>query len=190
MSDIPVNAQIAASFGWNVWNDGPGGRWFMDRVHPEKVGTCQVMLVPDYVAHLRNFLVDDLPVQVPARELEYIALENAISRMGWPEIRAFQEELRKGQSIYEDAGGYFMRGFRRFIESILLPYAGDEPYIVQFYECKYWGDTCAHPISDPNPFLQLLIEASRRGAKVLLALTAGSNVCLLQVMRKRDTMRE
>src|SRR5688572_113482 len=113
MSDIPVNAQIAASFGWNVWNDGPGGRWFMDRVHPEKVGTCQVMLVPDYVAHLRNFLVDDLPVQVPARELEYIALENAISRMGWPEIRAFQEELRKGQSIYEDAGGYFMRGFRR-----------------------------------------------------------------------------
>lgn len=36
-------------------------------------------------------------------------LEAAIDRMGWNEIHAFNAELRRGQSIYEDAGGYFMR---------------------------------------------------------------------------------
>lgn len=40
-------------------------------------------------------------------------LASAVDRMGWPEIHAFQDEMRKGQSIYEDAGGYFMRGLRR-----------------------------------------------------------------------------
>lgn len=44
---------------------------------------------------------------------EYAALERAIDRMGWPEIHAFNAELRKGQDVYEDAGGYFMRAFRR-----------------------------------------------------------------------------
>lgn len=40
-------------------------------------------------------------------------LEAAVDRMGWPEIRAYQTELRKGQDIYEDAGGFFMRALRR-----------------------------------------------------------------------------
>lgn len=46
-------------------------------------------------------------------EMERELLESAVDRMGWPEIHAFQAEMRKGQSIYEDAGGYFMRGLRR-----------------------------------------------------------------------------
>jgi hypothetical protein len=50
-------------------------------------------------------------------------LERAIDRMGWPEIRAFQAEMSKGQSIYEDAGGYFMRGLRRLFG---LPQADEE----------------------------------------------------------------
>lgn len=41
------------------------------------------------------------------------ALEAAVEQMGWPEINAFRAEMSKGQSIYEDAGGYFMRGLRR-----------------------------------------------------------------------------
>ena len=41
------------------------------------------------------------------------ALEAATDHMGWPQIRAYQAEMRKGQSIFEDAGGYFMRGLRR-----------------------------------------------------------------------------
>lgn len=41
------------------------------------------------------------------------ALEAAVDQMGWPEIHAYQAEMRRGQSIYEDAGGYFMRGLRR-----------------------------------------------------------------------------
>lgn len=41
------------------------------------------------------------------------ALEAAVAGMGWPEIHAYRAEMRRGQSIYEDAGGYFMRGLRR-----------------------------------------------------------------------------
>jgi len=29
--------------------------------------------------------------------------------IGWPEIHAFQDELRKGQGVREDAGGFFVR---------------------------------------------------------------------------------
>ena len=46
-------------------------------------------------------------------ESERAVLEAAVDRMGWPEINAFKEEMGKGQSVYEDAGGYFMRGLRR-----------------------------------------------------------------------------
>lgn len=46
-------------------------------------------------------------------DAERQALERAIDRMGWPEIHAFTDERRKGQSIYEDAGGYLMRCLRR-----------------------------------------------------------------------------
>lgn len=41
------------------------------------------------------------------------ALEDAIERMGWPEIHAFQDELRRGQDYREDAGGFWMRALRR-----------------------------------------------------------------------------
>jgi len=41
------------------------------------------------------------------------ALEDAIERMGWPEIHAFQNELYKGQDYREDAGGFMMRAIRR-----------------------------------------------------------------------------
>lgn len=40
-------------------------------------------------------------------ELETI--NAAIDRMGWAEIKAFKAELHRGQDIYEDAGGYFLR---------------------------------------------------------------------------------
>jgi hypothetical protein len=31
------------------------------------------------------------------------------SDIGWPQIHAFQDELRRGQDIYEDGGGFFVR---------------------------------------------------------------------------------
>ena len=43
------------------------------------------------------------------------ALEAACDAIGWPQIRAFQEELRKGQDIYEDAGGFFSRAIRALL---------------------------------------------------------------------------
>jgi phosphatidylserine/phosphatidylglycerophosphate/cardiolipin synthase-like enzyme len=48
--------------------------------------------------------------------------------------------------------------------------AGDEIYVAQLYEHKYWGDGQSNPIADPNPRLQLLIDAARRGAKVRVLL--------------------
>jgi hypothetical protein len=41
------------------------------------------------------------------------ALDAATEAMGWPEINAFKAEIHKGQSIFEDAGGYWMRALRR-----------------------------------------------------------------------------
>ncbi len=46
-------------------------------------------------------------------EDERAVLEAALDRMGWPEIHNFQAELRRGQDVYEDAGGYFMRAIKR-----------------------------------------------------------------------------
>ncbi len=47
---------------------------------------------------------------------------------------------------------------------------GDEILVAQLYEHKYWGDKDSNPIADPNPRLQLLIDAARRGATVRLLL--------------------
>ena len=47
---------------------------------------------------------------------------------------------------------------------------GGELYLVQLYEYKYWGASESNPIADPNPRLQLLIDAARRGAKVRVLL--------------------
>lgn len=48
--------------------------------------------------------------------------------------------------------------------------AGDEILLMQLYERKYWGDSVSNPIADPNPRLQAIIEAARRGARVRLLL--------------------
>jgi len=50
-------------------------------------------------------------LEAAAREREI--LEAAIDKMGWPEIHAFKDELRRGQDIREDAGGFMMRAIRR-----------------------------------------------------------------------------
>jgi phosphatidylserine/phosphatidylglycerophosphate/cardiolipin synthase-like enzyme len=47
---------------------------------------------------------------------------------------------------------------------------GDELYLMQLYEHKYWGDGDSNVIADPNPRLQLLIDAARRGATVRVLL--------------------
>ncbi|WCS27977.1 hypothetical protein LOK46_14470 [Methylobacterium sp. NMS14P] len=44
---------------------------------------------------------------------EAAALERAIERMGWPEIRTFEAELARGQDVAEDAGGFMLRAVRK-----------------------------------------------------------------------------
>jgi hypothetical protein len=62
------------------------------------------------------FLVEhsDSPAYCAVQIAEAIddAIEEAIDRMGWVEINAFRTELHKGQDIYEDAGGYFIRAIK------------------------------------------------------------------------------
>src|SRR5689334_16300663 len=50
---------------------------------------------------------------IPEKDMERAVLKEAVDRMGWPEIHAFKEELRRGQDIREDAGGFWMRALRR-----------------------------------------------------------------------------
>lgn len=47
---------------------------------------------------------------------------------------------------------------------------GDEILLEQLYENKHWGDSTSNPIADPNPRLEAIIAAARRGAKVRLLL--------------------
>ena len=47
---------------------------------------------------------------------------------------------------------------------------GDEIYLIQLYEHKYWGESVSNPIADPNPRLEALIDAAGRGAKVRILL--------------------
>ena len=43
---------------------------------------------------------------------ELWAVERALANMGWPEIRAYEQEWRNGQGD-DDAGGYFLRCLSR-----------------------------------------------------------------------------
>lgn len=48
--------------------------------------------------------------------------------------------------------------------------AGDELLWMQLYEHKYWGYPDSNPIADPNPRLEALLAAARRGARVRVLL--------------------
>lgn len=49
---------------------------------------------------------------------------------------------------------------------------GDRLYIQQLSERPHWGATAGNPVDDPNPRLEALIAAARRGATVRLMLDA------------------
>lgn len=47
---------------------------------------------------------------------------------------------------------------------------GDLVYVQQLSERPYWGATSSNPLADPNPRLEAMIDAARRGATVRLLL--------------------
>jgi cardiolipin synthase A/B len=47
---------------------------------------------------------------------------------------------------------------------------GDELALMQLYEHRHWGPATSSPLADPNPRLESLIAAARRGAKVRILL--------------------
>lgn len=48
--------------------------------------------------------------------------------------------------------------------------AGDEILVTQLYEHKNWGESVSNAVADPNPRLEAMIHAARRGARVRLLL--------------------
>lgn len=48
--------------------------------------------------------------------------------------------------------------------------AGDAIHVMQLYEHKHWGPSTSNPVADPNPRLEALISAARRGAEVTVLL--------------------
>lgn len=48
--------------------------------------------------------------------------------------------------------------------------SGDQIAVMQLYEHKHWGDSTSNPVADPNPRLQALLDAARRGAQVQILL--------------------
>lgn len=59
-----------------------------------------------------------LPYQmVEADHLEEadVVIDAIVAAIGWPEIKAYQEELAKGQDVREDGGGYFARAIGALI---------------------------------------------------------------------------
>jgi hypothetical protein len=73
---------------------------------PEQVmSRCYEHGQPDYV-----LAADTIKALLAQRDAGF---EAAIDRMGWPEIHAFQRELKRGQDYREDAGGFMMRAIRR-----------------------------------------------------------------------------
>ncbi|MFN8467441.1 MAG: phospholipase D-like domain-containing protein [Caldilineaceae bacterium] len=47
---------------------------------------------------------------------------------------------------------------------------GDELSLLQLYEQRHWGPSSSNPVADPNPRLEALIAAARRGARVRILL--------------------
>lgn len=47
---------------------------------------------------------------------------------------------------------------------------GDSVVMMQLYENAFWGESSSNVIADPNPRLEAVIDAARRGAKVRLLL--------------------
>ncbi|MCO5213366.1 MAG: phospholipase D-like domain-containing protein [Caldilinea sp.] len=47
---------------------------------------------------------------------------------------------------------------------------GDSVEVMQLYENAFWGESSSNAIADPNPRLEAMIDAARRGARVRLLL--------------------
>ncbi len=58
----------------------------------------------------------------------------------------------------------------RILSLVARTAGGDSIDWVQLYEHKFWGESNSNPIADPNPRLQALIAAARRGVTVRVLL--------------------
>lgn len=96
----------------NAWRSGEGKHDTPDDAAPTPMPHTpkELGLILDEAATaLETYAQEAAKWRVSEQEI----LECVVDRLGWPEINAFNTELRKGQSVYEDGGGYFIRAMRR-----------------------------------------------------------------------------
>lgn len=48
---------------------------------------------------------------LPTEKVKQV-LEAYTDNLGWDQLHKYHEELRRGQCVYEDAGGYFIRAIK------------------------------------------------------------------------------
>ncbi len=103
----------AREFYW-VRVEGEPGNQLAERVTDEGVTRY---LLPGRIPRTAGQVSVVGRVPAPGEPLapgdEAAVLERAIEAMGWPQIRAFEEELARGQDVCEDAGGFMLRAVRR-----------------------------------------------------------------------------
>lgn len=61
------------------------------------------------IVAMHNLLLDERVLSTAGIDA---VIEARIDTLGWPEIHAFNAERRKGQDIYEDAGGFMLRAIK------------------------------------------------------------------------------
>lgn len=102
---ISVLAKRPVAFRVPLMENGEVAQWLLFESEERANEVAEISGVDYQGLYVR----DGSTVTLTERE----AVEAAIDRMGWPEIHAFQDELRKGQDVFEDAGGFMMRAIRR-----------------------------------------------------------------------------
>lgn len=105
---------MAREFYWVMVKGEPGNQ-LAERVTDETGLTRYLLpgrLQPRHVGQVEVVGRVPAPGEPLAPGDELALMERAIDRMGWPEIRAFEAELDRGQDVHEDAGGFMLRAIR------------------------------------------------------------------------------
>jgi phosphatidylserine/phosphatidylglycerophosphate/cardiolipin synthase-like enzyme len=150
---------------------GRRGYYLITDASPVVAGLRQIFAAdwaPDRFFDLRPYVADDPKYGGPPADFMFEALP-AYAVAEAP-FRSATTVTGSGRFSVISAPENALRADAGLFALIQRAGAGDEILLEQLYENKHWGDSTSNPIADPNPRLEALIAAARRGAKVRLLL--------------------
>ena len=158
---VPGAAPVGGRRGFYLFTDAPGVVAYLTRLFA-------LDWAPDVFYDLRPFAVDDPklggppadfvlppPPEYPVPAAPFSASTTAEGDIRFTIVSAPENALRP------DAG---------INQLIAQAGDGDEILVLELYENRHWGEVTSNPIADPNPRLEALLAAARRGARVRLLL--------------------